>query len=651
MSSATSTPSGIARSGRWLGFGCTCAVVLLVKLWLVAPDEVLAQANPYDQLRYVEMAEEIAAGRWLGAYGPRTLIREPSYPVWIALVHDAGIPLRVASEALLLGASLVFGSALLRVGLPVWFASACVALLALQPHSVLANRQVLAAGFYLPVLVLALSGLLLSIRAAHDRTRGIHALWAGLALGVAWTTRPEKAIVALALLLAGALSLFAARDRAAGWRAATSSSALLVGLATLGIAAVSGGYALENLARYGVPLTSDLQAPGYVAANRALLSIEHAAPRRYVPVPADVRARAYAASPSFRELRPYLETPGWGHHSSCVSVRVCDDLAGGWFLWILREAAAASGHMRSASEADAFFARIADEIDTACERGELRCRPVLLSFLHPHFEAWLPWLPSSLVGVAASVVAPRERAESIPGLDDPTASAAVVARFDAIAGRTPRPGRRVSVRGQVRSRLDPVAEVSVRGGQGAGAVVLGDATLDADGASRRSFEFEFQLPSPGAREGGARLEVRRESGEVVSLTLSEVIGDEVHTGGLAISASARPVAVEAARTRVWNGLWSLQPWLLGGLVLAGLAGALRLAVLRPALSLADPALAVAILAGALAAARVLLLAMIDASSFHATSSRYVYPAAALLGCALLAWVFAAFTAPRTPAAR
>jgi hypothetical protein len=651
MPSATMTPSRNASSLAWIGFGCACAAAIIVKLWLIAPDEVLAQANPYDQLRYADMAREIGEGRWLGAYGPRALIREPSYPVWIALARGVGVPLRAATEALLLVAALVFGVTLLRLGLPAWLGSLSVALLVLQPHTVLANRELLAAGFYLPMFVLSLSGLLLSSRARLQRTRALHALWAGLLLGVVWTTRPEKAIAVLALALAGALAALAARDRGASWRRAMPSGVVLVGIASLGVAVVSGGYAIANHAVYGIPVTSDLQAPGYVAANRALLSIEHAAPRRYVPVPAEVRARAYAASPSFRLLRPYLETPGWGYGASCVSVRVCDDLAGGWFLWIFREAAAAAGKMKSAPQADAFFAVIAEEIEAACARGELACRPVTLSFLHPHVEAWAPSLLGSLVEVATSVVAPRERAQPIPGHDDPSAGPAVLAHFDAVAGRQRVSGRRVAIRGRVSADGDPVAQITVRSGVGPVEVALGAPATASGATNERSFALEFELPRPGSGEGGAILEVHRESGEIVAVALSEVIGGEVNTDGLRVSASARPIARESIRSWLWNTLWSLQPWLLGGLLIASLAGAIRLLVLRPALSPADPALAVFVLLGAIAVARVVMLAMIDASSFNATSSRYVYPAAALVSCALLAWVFAAFAAPRNPGAR
>lgn len=51
------------------------------------------------------------------------------------------------------------------------------------------------------------------------------------------------------------------------------------------------------------------------------------------------------------------------------------EIGGAWFVWVLREAAAASGHHRSAGTAAAFYQRLADDINAACERNELSCWP------------------------------------------------------------------------------------------------------------------------------------------------------------------------------------------------------------------------------------------------------------------------------------
>ena len=76
-------------------------MLVAFKLWLVASDEVVARLSPYDQQRYAEMARELAAGRWLGAYDHYTLVREATYPLWMVAVLAAGVPLRIANEALL----------------------------------------------------------------------------------------------------------------------------------------------------------------------------------------------------------------------------------------------------------------------------------------------------------------------------------------------------------------------------------------------------------------------------------------------------------------------------------------------------------------------------------------------------------------------
>ena len=80
---------------------------------------------------------------------------------------------------------------------------------------------------------------------------------------------------------------------------------------------------------------------------RLLQRIDHASPRRFVLVPREVRRRAYAVSPALRELRAHLEAQGWGRVVSCSVVRVCDDYAGAWFMWTMREAAAKAGRMGS----------------------------------------------------------------------------------------------------------------------------------------------------------------------------------------------------------------------------------------------------------------------------------------------------------------
>ena len=328
-----------SRTRRIAPFAAACALLAAGKLWLVAGDEVVATNNPLDQLRYLEMARDLLSGAWLGDYDHHTLVREPVYPLWLVLVHEVGLPLRLATEGLLVVAAFAFAVALRAGTLAPGIAIACFALLVLEPHSLVVNREVLRAGLYLPLLLFALSALLAALCAAPARRRTALAALAGALLGALACTRPETPLAVLPLAVAVVWGVAVCRRARGAWRPVLRASLAPIAAALIALVATASIVPAANRAAYGVWLTSELSSPGFVAALRVLGGIEHAAPRRYVPVPADARALAYAASPALRPLAPFLETGNWARNVSCRSVRVCDDYAAGQLLWILRESA------------------------------------------------------------------------------------------------------------------------------------------------------------------------------------------------------------------------------------------------------------------------------------------------------------------------
>lgn len=642
-------------SGR-AGFALGCALAVGLKLWLVVQDEVVARAVPHDQQRYAEMALELIEGRWLGEYGHMTLIREPAYPLWVALTHATGIPLRLAAEGLLAASALLFAAALVATGLPRALALACFAILVLQPHSLLVNREVLPAGFYLPVLLCGLAGLLMGARARDGRRRLAHAAWTGLVLGVLWTTRPEKPLIVVALAGFALLDVAARRARGVRWGPALRPAAVLTAAAALGIGAVSATLAGVNYRRYGVFVTSDLAAPGFAAAKAALLAIEHDSPRRFVLVPRDVRQRAYAVSPAFRELRPTLETPDWAASVSCVLVRVCDDLAGGWFMWTMREAAANAGHVGSATEADAFFRRIADELAEATARGALPPPRTTFGLLHPYPETYLPHVWTSLRRVARRIGMPGDAPDWDPPRDAASTPVAVRQLFDRVANRREAltSAGPVTIAGRALAERDPIARISLHRARprGAGRRDAPATSLELAGtepgalpsATRRKVNFRFTIEkATGAfRSMQPSIAFTRESGARTELPLPEAGGSAERDGiRLGIDEIAEAESGSGARRRVREALWIGHALLVRGLTLAGCLAAVALLIPPWRGRLADPVYAVLGLVAVVVAARVAMLSLIDASSFPAWSSRYVYPVVSLYSCGVLVLIFAA----------
>jgi len=633
-----------SRARRIAFFALGCTALAVFKLWLVWTDEIVARASPYDQIRYLEMAHELDAGRWLGAYDHRTLVREPSYPLWLAAVHRSGLPLRIASELLLLASAAALGAALLGAGLFASGALVVSALVMLTPQSLLVNREVLAAGFYLPLLLLAASGLLLALHSASRGRRLGHAAWAGLALGLAWTARPEKPIVVLLLLAFACLELL--RSSRAGLPLLRRAGRLVVLLAppVAGIALVSSVYAAKNRHHYGLGVTSELSGPGFVAASRALHGVPHASPTRFVLVPLDARRLAYAASPALAQLAPSIERPGWTWSVSCSWLEVCDDLGGSWFMWALREAVAETGNADSAARADAYLGRIAVELADARAGGRLPPRRSTVSFLHPYSETWLPHLPESLGRIAGRLVASASELDWAPQRDHPETPAARAALYDRLVGRRAHlvSNGRATLEGWVDGAGDPVVEVALRPKLGPGAPRVPPEQVEREGPERLRFRFQIDKYRPRFLASRPSLELRRTSGATLRVPIPEA-GDSRGSQGLRV----HTVGIEEAepdgalRTALRHGLWNAHTLLARALAAGGLVAIAVLAWPPWRGRRFDVAVAAAALLLALAAGRVALLALVDASTMPVASVRYVYPAVAPFTCGAFLLVVAA----------
>jgi Dolichyl-phosphate-mannose-protein mannosyltransferase len=370
--------------------------VAVVALWLTADQEVVALVSPHDDQFFMERA---ACGYWFDqGYTHFSFIKEPIYPLFVWIVCRLGINLRLATTAVYLAAACFFSWSLVRhrthsvVGFLVF--AAC----ALHPMQFTVFRQTTPDALYPTLLLLSLGSLFIQFQASGQHGRWWHGLLTGLALGLLWNTRPERPLTILLLLfflVAGACKAWhqePTRKAAFGrWLRIWGPTPVVLALAALMILTA-------NYVRFGVFATTDLRAPGYWLAYQALTGIRGEHSMRFVPMTREARLQAYAVSPSFRELQPYLEG-SIGEHYASFGREFYDlppgEIAGGWFCWALRDAAAAAGHCGSAEEAEAFYGQIVREIEIAVRAGMLD-KPVMLPYgVDPSYENYLPYLPAS----------------------------------------------------------------------------------------------------------------------------------------------------------------------------------------------------------------------------------------------------------------
>ena len=374
------------------------AATATFSLWMRAglPIHVIEDA-PYDDGLFIKLAKSISDGRWLGTYDNATLVKGAFYSIFVAATHMAYVPIKIAEQAVFIGASFIVSIVLsARVRHGRVFGTLLFVFLCANPVLWYEDfGRIIRDGLYVG-LGLAVTGLTAMAAFPRRSRSSVSSLVIGLSLGLVagafWTTREEGVILLpTVLVIAGAGFIQQAWHMPAGlrslsirwpWGMAVSSCA-----AALGFAAVLVIISALNFHYYGVFATVEVKQAPFIRAYGALARIKPTHWQRYVVFPEDVRKRAYAVSPAARELASVFEGPygqEWAHkYCTEAGIDPCTGVHAGWFQWVFREAVAHAGHYTLASEASKYYKRLAEEINAACADGRLDCLPPRATLVPP----------------------------------------------------------------------------------------------------------------------------------------------------------------------------------------------------------------------------------------------------------------------------
>jgi hypothetical protein len=358
-------------------------LIALLSLWLRAGYPAFGIWAAYDDALFLRLAQS----SWLGDYDALTLAKGAFFPIFLTMTKTLGLPLKLSEHAIYLAASFFIARIVGEIAGRRWLFVPIFAVLALSPLPWMmeGGARVTREPIYqtLTLAVFALGAAYLMLKPAHRR---LGVLW-GIAGGCYWLTREEGVWILPALfVLAAPLLAGVVRQRRSIDAAALRKAWRWLALPLAGFLAVVLLVNSLNWLRYGVFRNNDLRSGPFAAAYGALARIQPDQWRRYVVFPRDARQRAYSISPAARELEPYLEgdlARSWAQNGrqlpkpwGCAEEpRNChDEIMSAWFLWALRDAVTAAGHHRSAKEADAYYERLAGEINDACDRQVISCR-------------------------------------------------------------------------------------------------------------------------------------------------------------------------------------------------------------------------------------------------------------------------------------
>ncbi|PYJ86845.1 MAG: hypothetical protein DME70_07470, partial [Verrucomicrobia bacterium] len=355
-------------------------------------EEIYGSSTEYDALWYAGSAKH---WYWGAPYSWTAFVRPCAYPLFIAIVHFCGIPLRIAIELVQMGGYGVLVLALRKAAVPRALCLAIFAAMILHPASLTFNSDSMSESFYAAILPLALGGSLLTL----FTRKFFHAIWTGAAYAVLWNTREESFLIPLILAVFFALAWWQRRDgetRTTHFVFWLKRAGAIVGVMIVLVVAVYSA----NYAAFHSFAKSDLSSASFEKAFKALLRIKPTHSRRYIAVKAESVRLAFEISPTFAQLKPHFEAPTGQMWTNPVFDTLGIREYGPWFMWALRNMTANAHYYKDPVSTNSFYRKFSREINWACDEGRIPSRRVVSSFLDPGALSRIRYLPRSIPRIA-----------------------------------------------------------------------------------------------------------------------------------------------------------------------------------------------------------------------------------------------------------
>lgn len=606
--------------------------------------------SPHDDQLFIRLAGYLRAGSWLGPYDNRTLAKGMFYPLFIALSHRLSVPLKVAEQVAYLAASAAAAGLVRKLTGSHRMALVLFVGLAFNPvlwHVELA--RVLREGLYVSLSLAVVTLAVASAFPIHGQPsysplrQGLRGIGLGLIGAAFYLTREEGIWLAPALVVVIVAAILGAwqpiwvADVGAGVLTSRSARfkaiALPLLLALLVFAATDFLVATLNHRHYGIFETNEFRTKSFLRAYGAITRIREDEWHRYILFPKEARQRAYAVSPAARELASSLEGPlaeGW-RQATCSSVGItpCPEVVSGWLMWELRDAVKNAGHYGSAQEAMNFYDTLADQINTACDDGRLRCLPRRATLFPPFRREYVePTIRSSGVEVKEMFTFGGRKIGSAPSIGAPEGIAIFA---DTVGGVYPPEDLILSIRGWAAAVGEqPIVQlIGTDSSCQFATKSLPAGDIDASYPGLKAMRFE--LTSPGCpATGDIAVEVAGREDALIPLakmdagTMFKMQSSWTYTE--AVSRGSSVNLLNTAQVKIASLIafgYAIAFPVLTVLGAVGLVLGISLGGLRR--------FPIAILAFALASAaavgtRIAMLAYIDATSFPATTVLYSSPA-------------------------
>lgn len=351
-----------------IGFLC---FAITFRLWLSSNQslEVIGPAF-YDDELYIRHALSIAQGKWLGDYSNTTLIKGVVYPLWIAGMYLLHIPLLLSQQLVFCFSACVL-YVLLRQKYRKIFSFFIFCVVLFNPLFYQMQDRVLR--YHLcSSFALLISATTFAVTLKRYTYRISPYIILGVLLGFFSLLRDEYYwIIPFIAGVLGYIAFLAYKTNIKLFRLLVRNYVLMAIVIICIVCSI--GYI--NFRTYGVFVISEFTQPAFSNLYGDLMRIKHTNNERYIVIPKETIDAISTVSAQFEELHSYIDIP----ENSLVTAEYIghptNEISGGHFIFILRDAAQYYGHFKDAKTSKRYFESLHREISMACKQKILSCYP------------------------------------------------------------------------------------------------------------------------------------------------------------------------------------------------------------------------------------------------------------------------------------
>ncbi|BEI34788.1 hypothetical protein PHIN6_03060 [Polynucleobacter sp. HIN6] len=389
-------------------FWILLCLISIYRLYLTGDRDIIQLNSPHDEYWYINNAKNNIFG---GEYTHMSYIHLPIYSIWLKFSSLIGIPTRFLIDLFWVLATAYLVYSIIKIINNYIIGLLLFIYLIFHPYIFEIFDRALSETLLTVISAFVIAS---AIEIWNNRNNTRNLRWkfavviyvAGCAFG--YHTRSEGIVFVVPIMTLFIYSIFYRKQ----WWIKSQKFKIALPLLIypfISIITLSILISTIHYAKTGIYARYDLEHPGYLNALTAINKINAGQTEKYVTASKNVLSVAYEESETLNEIRQYLDNESgkmWRKISE-DSTGIKGEIANGWFYWALRDAAYQAGWYKDPKYANNKFKRVSEEIVNSYKSGKIKAKSYAISpFLDPDYSKWIKNLPISIINVTDLILYP-----------------------------------------------------------------------------------------------------------------------------------------------------------------------------------------------------------------------------------------------------